>query len=392
MSGAENKSPRAVHFGAGNIGRGFIGLVLTQNGFHVDFVDIAAPLIDALKARHSYDVRMADATGSLHTVTGVDGINNKTEPELVVEAIARADLVTTAIGPKVLPFIAPLIARGLAARRAAGNQAPLDIIACENMIGASAFLGEETLKALSGEDAAFAAAHTGFPNAAVDCIVPLQYHDDPLLVTVEAFHEWVTDDTARKNRGLTLKGVHYVENLEMYIERKLFTVNTGHATTAYAGAFYGHKTILASLGDARVVGRLRGALAETGKLIVEKWKVDPAAHQRYIDTVVWRFHNPYISDDVSRVARTPVRKLGFDERFIRPIRELRERGLEYTALVDAAATALAWRDAADEESVRLQGMLAAQSPAEVIATVTGLKDEALIHEIEAAYRRLLAQA
>jgi len=390
---------RAVHFGAGNIGRGFIGMVLSQNGFHVDFVDINEVVIDALRARHGYDISFASEKGGGLSVRDVDGINNKTNPQDVVRAVAAADLVTTAIGPKVLPFIAPLVAQGIAARRTSGEEKKLDVIACENMIGGSFFLGSEVKKHLSTEDAAFAEGCIGFPNAAVDGIVPAQKHEDPLLVKVEPFHEWVVDESQMKNPGLRLEGVHYAEKLDPFIERKLFTVNTGHATVAYLGAYYGKKTIREAIADEAVLTRLKGVLAETGALITAKWGLfDRAEHQRYIDTVIGRFQNPYIDDDVARVARTPIRKLGYDERFIRPIRELRERGLSYRALLETVAYVLVYREDADEESVTLGKMLAgagngksAGEVLNVIKKITGLQDGAfntLVHEIGEAYDHL----
>ena len=47
---------KAVHFGAGNIGRGFVGLLLHEAGYEVVFSDVAAPLVDAINAASEYTV------------------------------------------------------------------------------------------------------------------------------------------------------------------------------------------------------------------------------------------------------------------------------------------------------------------------------------------------
>lgn len=373
-----------VHFGAGNIGRGFIGEILFKNGFDITFVDINAEIIDALKARGNYEIEIADETKDRIAVTNVTGLNNQQEPEAVVAAIAEADLVTTAIGPNVLPFIAELIAKGIQARRAADIQQPIDVIACENMIGGSDFLKEKVFTYLSDEDLTYVEAYVGFPNAAVDRIVPIQSHEDPLFVSVEPFSEWVIDANMSKAKQLHLEGVTYVEDLEPYIERKLFSVNTGHATVAYNGSYQGYETIDESLKDPEVLAQLKAVLNETGALLEAKWQFDHETHQAYINKIVGRFENPNLSDLNSRVARTPIRKLGYDERFIRPLREASERGLSYQALLQTIARIFKYDDQQDEQSVELQTLLAEKPLEAVIKQVTGLENAQLINEIMAA--------
>ena len=75
----------------------------------------------------------------------------------------------------------------MVSRKDADNKQTLDVIACENMIGGSQHLKEEVYSHLDDDVKAFADEYIGFPNAAVDRIVPLQKHDDPLLVSVEEF-------------------------------------------------------------------------------------------------------------------------------------------------------------------------------------------------------------
>ena len=262
---------------------------------------------------------------------------------------------------------------------------PMDVIACENMIGGSTFLKEEVLKHLDNEDMNYVEQYIGFPDAAVDRIVPLQSHEDKLFVSVEGYKEWVIDESKLKNTELRLEGVHYAPDLEPFIERKLFTVNTGHATTAYVGKYEGYKTIDEALKDEKVKQQVEAVLAETGALMIEKWQFDAKEHKAYITKILSRFANPYISDDITRVARTPMRKLGYDERFIRPIREANERGLETEHLIQTVAKALMYRDVNDEESQQMEKLLTNQSVEAVIREVTQLKDEALIGEIASEY-------
>ena len=375
---------KAVHFGAGNIGRGFIGEILFENGFEISFVDVNEAIINALNERGSYEIEIAEEGQRHIAVSGVRGINNRLHPEAVVEAIAEADLVTTAIGPNILPFIASLVAQGIEARQAAGNLAPLDVLACENMIGGSEFLYEEVKKHLSEAGLTFAQEHIGFPNAAVDRIVPAQSHEDPLFVVVEPFNEWVVETRGMKNPDLVLDKVHYEAELEPFIERKLFSVNSGHATSAYTGAYYGAQTILEALQNVTVKNNVEAVLAEIRSLLIAKWGFDEAALVDYHKVIISRFENPFIVDDVARVARTPIRKLGYDERFIRPIRELKERGLSYQYLLQTVAYVFSYQDETDEQSVQLQALLAEKSLEEVVKEVTGLTDQDLIAEIVSA--------
>lgn len=375
---------KAVHFGAGNIGRGFIGEILFENGFEIAFVDVNETIIDALNARGSYEIEIAEDGQRRIPVSGVRGINNAKNPEAVVAAIAETDLVTTAIGPNILPFIAPLIAQGIEARQAAENKNPLDVLACENMIGGSEFLYEEVKKHLSEAGLAFAEEYIGFPNAAVDRIVPAQSHEDPLFVVVEPFNEWVVETRGMKNPELVLDKVHYEAELEPFIERKLFSVNSGHATSAYTGAYYGAKTILEALQNTTVKNNVESVLAEIRSLLIAKWGFDKQALVDYHKVIISRFENPFIVDDIARVARTPIRKLGFDERFIRPIRELKERGLSYQYLLQTVSYVFSYKDETDEQSMQLQALLAEKSLEEVVKEVTSLTDQELITEIVAA--------
>ncbi|RDW20612.1 mannitol-1-phosphate 5-dehydrogenase [Oceanobacillus chungangensis] len=363
----------AVHFGAGNIGRGFIGLLLNQANYHTTFVDVNAATVEEINKKQQYNVVLAAEESETVTVKNVSAINSIADPDKVIEAIREADLITTAVGPNILAIISELIAKGLS-ERAKTNKKPLNLIACENMVGGSDLLKEKVYSHITeAEHAAFDELY-GFPNAAVDRIVPNQVNEDPLEVSVEPYFEWVVEEPAFKGEVPTIDGVTYVQDLKPYIERKLFTVNTGHAVPAYIGRQMGYKTINEAMHDEKVQEIIKGALAESGEAVIQTYDFDRAEHQEYINKIIGRFMNPYISDEVTRVARGPIRKLGAHDRLIRPASVYMEvtGGKEPTYLAKTIAAALNYKFDEDKEAVELQQMIAEHGIVKTLEKVSGL--------------------
>jgi len=360
---------KAVHFGAGNIGRGFVGLILHKAGYEVVFADVNADLIDALATTPSYVVTEVGDGASVWTVDNYRAINSATHEVDVVAEIASADIVTTAVGPNILRFVAPLIAAAITQRPA--GLAPLAVMACENAINATDLLKSEVVKALPDASLADGAI---FANTAVDRIVPGQNPDAGLDVTVESFFEWAIESTPFGDAAPLIPDAHFVDDLAPYIERKLFTVNTGHATAAYHGFAAGVSSMSEAFSTPAIAAEVRAVLAETKALLVAKHEFDPEVQQAYIDKNMVRFANPELSDTVDRVGRQPLRKLGRNERFVGPAAELAERGLSSEALVRTMGVALRFDVPEDPQSVKLQQLLTTLPAESFVAQVSGLEE------------------
>ncbi|HEX5334451.1 MAG TPA: mannitol-1-phosphate 5-dehydrogenase [Propionicimonas sp.] len=361
---------KAVHFGAGNIGRGFVGLLLHNAGYDLVFADVADALIASLKDADSYVVHEVGENPRTHEVRGFSALNSATEAEALTAAIASADIVTTAVGAHILKFVAPAISAGVAARPA--DAPKLAVMACENAINGTDILAGEVRKAYTGDDLD---ARVIFANTAVDRIVPNQDPNAGLDVTVENFYEWAIETPPFGEVHPEIPGVTWVPDLEPYIERKLFTVNTGHATSAWFGYAAGIEKISDALADPGVAAKVAAVLVETASLIVAKHGVSAETQAAYVEKILKRFANPYLPDTTLRVGRAPLRKLSRNERFVSPASQLAERGMGRAALVEAMGAGLRFDAADDPEAVELQLLLGTASAAEVVEKVTGLRPD-----------------
>lgn len=377
---------KAIHFGAGNIGRGFIGALFSESGYHVTFVDVAEQVINQLNEEKKYQVKLAQAQEEQITIENVSGINNMKDENSVIEAIGSATYLTTAIGPNILPRIAPLIARGIAARIQTTDE-KLYVIACENQIGATDILKKHILDNLDDDVKGNLEGKIFFFNSAVDRIVPIQ-EGGSLDVLVEPYYEWVVEANADIP---PVTGMTIVEDLAPFIERKLFTVNTGHVVIAYFGFLAGKETIDQTLADEKIEAEVRETLKETGAYLVKEYGLDEEEHLAYIDKNIERFKNTYLNDGVLRVGRAPIRKLGPEDRLIRPATQAQKAGLPFTHLAKAIAAGLLFDNPEDEEAVKVQKMVRENGPASVLKEISGLdEDSEITKEVIRQYEALKA--
>ncbi|HHF3084126.1 TPA: mannitol-1-phosphate 5-dehydrogenase [Vibrio diabolicus] len=379
----------AVHFGAGNIGRGFIGKLLADAEVEVTFADVDAPLVDQLSHKQEYKVKVVGTECQIDTVTHVTAVNSASDD--VIDRIVKTDLVTTAVGPNVLDIIAKTIAKGIAKRFEAGNNTPLNIIACENMVRGTTHLKGEVYKHLDKSLHAKADELVGFVDSAVDRIVPPAEaaNDDPLEVTVESFSEWIVDEQQFKGEIPDISGMEKTNNLMAFVERKLFTLNTGHCITAYLGCLKGHRTIREAIEDPSIHAEVKQAMHESGEVLIKRYGFDRDMHNAYIEKILGRFANPYLVDEVDRVGRQPIRKLGANDRLVKPLLGTIEYGTENKTLLKGIAAALKYTNDTDPQAVELQTSLKAVGVKKTLATYTGLAEDSVeVAQIEAIYHQL----
>ena len=386
----DTAKPVAVQFGAGNIGRGFMGELFSAAGYRTVFVDVDRTVVDALSARGSYEVHhITNAGDEAVAVTDVTALHAGCI-DAVAEAVAGASLVCTAVGVRALKAVAPALARGIARRMLRPGAEPLNVITCENLVGAGRFLQElvrTELERLCGHapgndrsvpllSALEFEARFGFVEAVVSRMVPIVPEDvhrrDPLWVACEPYARLPVDATAFRGPPPRVAGLELVDNILAYQRRKLASHNMSHAVCAYLGWPAGHEFIWQAMADPAILDVVRAAMSETGQALCSRFGFNPAEQRRHEEDLLERYRNRALGDQVRRVAADPLRKLGSEDRLIGSARLCFEEKIEPTHVILGIRAALAYNNPDDPSAVRLQERLRTGRRADVLREVCGL--------------------
>ncbi len=378
---------KAIMYGGGNIGRGFIGATLSQSGYEVTFIDVAEPVVEALQRNRHYPVRYVSSDGFEDVIiTNVTAVNGN-DAEAASEAIASCDIMATAVGARILKFIVPNIVAGLR-KRWARSEAPLNIIICENLMDANKVL-EQLLKAqLTEEECRIFDARVGLVEASIGRMVPVQTDamkdGDPMRVCVERYGYLPVDKDAFKGEIPAIQGLVPFSPFDFYIKRKLYLHNMGHAVCAYLGGYCGRKYIYQSIDDPEILTVVHNAMLESALALSRKYGVPLDDLLLHMTDLLGRFRNAALQDTCKRVGGDPARKLGAADRLIGASLLAMEQGVT-PAFIAAGAAGAVYRylnESGAEQS--------ASAAAAVLHDVSGLSPEhALTKMILSMYALLL---
>ena len=247
------------------------------------------------------------------------------------------------------------------------------------MVRGTSQFKEYIFKALPENYHVWVNQHVGFVDSAVDRIVPpaTSKTGDILEVTVETFSEWIVDKNQFNGPVPAIKGMEVVDNLMAFVERKLFTLNSGHAITAYLGFYFGVETIRDAILNDTIRAIVRQAMEESGAVLIKRYNFDATKHAAYIDTILSRVENPYLHDDTARGGRQPIRKLSSGDRLIKPLLGTFEYHTANDNLLIGIAAALNYRNQEDEQAIELAEKITKSGVEAALCEVSGLEASVL---------------
>ena len=383
----------AVMFGAGNIGRGFIGQLFSESGYEVIFVDVDEPLIESLNSHQSYPIRLVsnEKTEEI-TISPVRALHSR-QTEEISEVLKEASIAATAVGARVLPMIAPLVAKGISSRAAANSSTPLNIIICENLKDAAASFRKMVGDHLTPEEQMYFQTHIGFVDTVIGRMVPPptaeMRAEDPRLIAVEPFKELPVDRTGFAGQPPTISNMVVCDNFPAYTARKLYIHNCGHALLGYFGYLHGYEYGYQALEDTRIRTLFEQAMAESIQGIVAAYGVNAEWLQEHKNDLVARFANRSLGDTIFRIARDPLRKLAPRDRLIGAARLVEKTGNSPETLGFGIAAAYSFNHPEDPLAQEMQTMIAKEGIEKVMDKVSELKHgEALTDLVLTKYHHI----
>ncbi|MCX8081795.1 MAG: hypothetical protein N3D17_00085 [bacterium] len=383
---------KVVIFGAGQIGRGFIGDICHSSGYHLVFVDVVEEVVNMLNEKKEYPLwLLGNDRKEEKLITDLSAIHFS-DREKISQILVDTDVVFTAVGANNIKSLAPLLADGIDRKAEIFPDSYFNVVICENLLGSSDILKEEIKKYLSSGGMSFLENRTGLIESVVSRMVaPLS--DDmrkkyPLLVTVEPYN--ILPVEKKKFRGdiPPIKGLYPVEDLFPYEELKLFIHNLSHACLAYLGYLKGYTYIWEALENPDIRDIFDEVVSETRAALIKKHNFNTSEIDEYINDLVKRFGNKLLKDTVFRVGRDPLRKIGHNDRIAGAINLCLSQGIYPEKICFVMATCLCYNYPEDKSAMEMQKMIKEKGIFYILKEVSKIEEREIIDKIGYYYERI----
>jgi mannitol-1-phosphate 5-dehydrogenase len=352
MNLIKNKYPvdfrKIVIFGAGKIGRSFIGQLFGSGGYKVFFIDVDPVIISLLNQRRNYRVVIKGEKEEEIIVTEVEAIS-ASDKEKTADAVSTAGIVAVSVGKNALEKVIPVIAGGLIKRSFEAPGIPLDIIIAENMVSAADLMREQLIINLPASYPIDSLV--GFIETSIGKMVPImplaELEKDPLAVFAEPYNTLILDGKGFKLPIPDIKGIAPKNNIKAWVDRKAFIHNLGHATAAYFGySRYPDAVYMYEVLDDKATSEFtRSVMIQSADILkaVYPGEFTDTDLEDHIDDLICRFRNIALQDTVFRVGQDLTRKLSYDDRFMGAIHHAVQYGKPYNLICQAMSFGLSFR-------------------------------------------------
>ncbi|MBQ8331965.1 MAG: mannitol-1-phosphate 5-dehydrogenase [Clostridia bacterium] len=388
---------KAIMYGAGNIGRGFIGQKFYLSGYETTFIDVNTEAVNAINEKGEYPIYFTRTDKYVpEMVKNVSAINGR-DNAAVVEAIANCDIIATALGVNILPFVAPLLAEAIV-KRAAANR-PLNILICENLIGSNEYLHGLVEPNIPADIKEWFEANIGFVCVSVGRTVPPTpdelKKENPLAVCAEPYNELPVDLAGFRPVGCELPKIPNLvafTPFNFFIERKLLIHNMGHALSAYVGYQKGYNYIFETATDGEVKYILTRALLESARGLAKRHGAPLDDTMQFVEDLMIRFENKMLVDTLTRVGKDTKRKLGPNDRMVGAFKMVREEGGVPAHIAVGIAAGLLFDPADDAAAVEIATYCRENGVAAALAKYCEITDAADVAMIKVFYDMFVRKA
>jgi mannitol-1-phosphate 5-dehydrogenase len=289
--------PSIIIWGAGKIGRGFIGDLFSRAGYRITFVDADKRLTKELGQRASYTVYNLRSEKDQEKVS-IDGfrILHTDEESEVMKALMETRIMAVAVFPGAFEDTAERIARHIEARRRNPQAPPLDIILCANIHHPEPQFRRYIEAGLSEEGKKYLRENIGIAESLIIrmAVEPAEdmLREDPFVVMTNGYRILTVDGTALKNEAPKVEGIRLTENIAAEEIRKMYTYNMVHGVYAYLGKLKNLTTVIEAIQDNTIQSVALGALEEISRGLQSEFGFTEEEMRKWNREVLENMANP----------------------------------------------------------------------------------------------------
>ncbi|HEY59209.1 MAG TPA: hypothetical protein G4N92_00760 [Anaerolineae bacterium] len=384
-----------VIWGAGRIGRGFIGDLFFHAGYQLVFVDESEDLVEQLKKSGKYSIVRAINAEFINRVeiTGYQALITKQKKE-ISDAVCNSDLIATAVYPKFFKNVASDISKCINFRKEHGNNNPINILLCTNLVHAGPTFKSYLYNNLTKEQAQYFDENVGVVESLVIRIAPdppqSEIEKDQLVVWTNGYPELPVEEAAFKGNIPKIESLRLVKDMRAEETRKIYTYNMFHAVLSYHGHMRGYQLLVECLDDPNIHKEAYEALDEVSQALQKEYGFTSEEMNIWVENVISHTDNPSIGDKVIRSAADPARKLKRNDRLVGPALLCRKHDIEPKALIRGIAAALLYINPEDAGANFVQDVIRTKGIQQASIELCSLNadEQDFVRKILLQYQRL----